>query len=327
MSLYKRGGVWWIDLVHRGQRIRRSTSTPEKGPAQQQHDELKARLWRQRVVSRHTWEDAAREWLLEAQRDEADLYRLRSLSYPDRPLSEVTSASLQAAIADKGPSTYNRYTTLLLAILNLARRRGWIDSVPRMTRRKAPAGRLRWLTAEEWCALCRALPLHLKAPAAFALATGLRQANVTFLTWGQVDLGRRVAWVDAAEAKGRKPIGIPLSAEAVEILRCQAGEHEKWVFPYRGKPLAKIRGAWTRAVARAKIDPVTFHGLRHTWASWHVQRGTPLAVLQQLGGWRSYSMVLRYAHLAPEHLQQYADNAQPVSLRHESPHSDVKKVA
>lgn len=99
MSLYKRGGVWWIDLVHRGQRIRRSTSTPEKEAARQQHDELKARLWRQRLVSRHTWEDACREWLLEAQRDEADKYRLRAIktSYQDRPLSEVTSASLHTA--------------------------------------------------------------------------------------------------------------------------------------------------------------------------------------------------------------------------------------
>lgn len=327
MSLYKRGGVWWIDLVHRGARIRRSTATSEKEAARQQHDELKARLWRQRVVSRHTWEDACREWLLEAERDEADKYRLRSLTYADRPLSEVTSASLQAAIVDKGPSTYNRYATLATAILNLARRRGWIDSVPKIPRRKQPAGRLRWLTAEEWCALCKALPVHLKGPAAFAIATGFRQANVTYLTWSQVDLVRRVAWVQADEAKGRKPIGIPLSDDAVAVLECQQGEDSKWVFPFRGKPLQKIRGAWTRAVARAGIEPVTFHGLRHTWASWHVMNGTPLETVRQLGGWRTIHMVLRYAHLAPEHLRSAAGNARPVSLGHSTPHSVGKKAA
>jgi hypothetical protein len=40
----------------------------------------------------------------------------------------------------------------------------------------------------------------------------------------------------------------------------------------------------------------------HTWASWHVQSGTSLQELMELGGWRSYEMVLRYAHLAPEKL-------------------------
>lgn len=329
MSLYKRGGVWWIDLVHRGQRIRRTTATPDKEAAQQQHDELKARLWRQRVVSRHTWADACREWLLDATRDKADQYRLRAVleDFKDRPLSEVTSASLQAVISGKSPSTYNRYANLLRAILGLAKRRGWMDAIPKIPPRKAPTGRLRWLTGEEWCRLCKELPLHLKGPAALALATGLRQANVTCLTWSQVDLRRRVAWVEAADAKGKAPIGVPLSDEAVALLECQIGEHERWVFPYRGKPLQKIKGAWKRAIKRAGIEPITFHGLRHTWASWHVMNGTPLPVLQKLGGWKSIQMVQRYAHLAPDFTAQYAGNAAPVSLRHASPHTAGKKVA
>ncbi|MCY4641491.1 MAG: tyrosine-type recombinase/integrase [Gammaproteobacteria bacterium] len=53
---------------------------------------------------------------------------------------------------------------------------------------------------------------------------------------------------------------------------------------------------------------VKLHDLRHTWASWHVQQGTPLQVLQELGGWSDYAMVLRYAHLSVEHLAEYADN-------------------
>lgn len=50
-----------------------------------------------------------------------------------------------------------------------------------------------------------------------------------------------------------------------------------------------------------------FHDLRHTWASWQVQAETPLSHLQELGGWASFSMVQRYAHLSPGHLRQYAD--------------------
>jgi integrase len=44
--------------------------------------------------------------------------------------------------------------------------------------------------------------------------------------------------------------------------------------------------------------------LRHTWASWHVMSGTSLQELIELGGWKSYEMVLRYAHLAPEHFRR-----------------------
>jgi integrase len=54
------------------------------------------------------------------------------------------------------------------------------------------------------------------------------------------------------------------------------------------------------------IEDFRFHDLRHTWASRHVQSGTSLPELMELGGWKSYEMVLRYAHLAPEKLSSAA---------------------
>ncbi len=41
---------------------------------------------------------------------------------------------------------------------------------------------------------------------------------------------------------------------------------------------------------------------------WHVQAGTPLNILQELGGWESIEMVRRYAHLSADHLAEYAGN-------------------
>jgi len=58
---------------------------------------------------------------------------------------------------------------------------------------------------------------------------------------------------------------------------------------------------------KASIHNFRWHDLRHTWASWHVQQGTPLAVLQELGGWESAEMVRRYAHLGKEHTAHYAN--------------------
>lgn len=65
--------------------------------------------------------------------------------------------------------------------------------------------------------------------------------------------------------------------------------------------------AWIKALKRAGITDFRWHDLRHTWASWHVQAGTPLHVLQELGGWESAEMVRRHAHLSSEHLAQYVD--------------------
>jgi len=70
--------------------------------------------------------------------------------------------------------------------------------------------------------------------------------------------------------------------------------------------MERIGSAWKRSLKRAGIEKFRFHDLRHTWASWHVMNGTTLQELMELGGWKSFEMVLRYAHLAPEHLSTAA---------------------
>ncbi|KAA0213872.1 MAG: site-specific integrase, partial [Proteobacteria bacterium] len=64
--------------------------------------------------------------------------------------------------------------------------------------------------------------------------------------------------------------------------------------------------AWTQALKRAGIEDFRWHDLRHTFATWHRQAGTPTYELQRLGGWKTGAMVERYAHVAPEALQDAA---------------------
>lgn len=170
---------------------------------------------------------------------------------------------------------------------------------------------MRWLTKDEWNTLKKHLPAHQRAMATFALATGLRQANVLNLEWSQIDLKRRVAWIHADQAKAGKAIAIPLSQDAVRVLIAQRGHHERWVFPYNGRAIQEIKTSWIKATTRAGLKGFTWHGLRHTWASWHIMAGTPLEVLQRLGGWADIRMVLRYGHLDAGYLAQYANNAKP----------------
>ena len=143
--------------------------------------------------------------------------------------------------------------------------------------------------------------------ARFSLETGLRQANVIGLQWSQVDLERECAWVHPDQAKARRAIAVPFSSSAVAIVRNQLGQCQTHVFSYKGKPVTVVNTkAWRAALKRAGIQDFRWHDLRHTWASWHAQAGTPLNVLQELGGWESVEMVRRYAHLSGEHLSEYA---------------------
>jgi integrase len=65
--------------------------------------------------------------------------------------------------------------------------------------------------------------------------------------------------------------------------------------------------AWRAALLQAGLKNFRWHDLRHTWASWHAQAGTPLNVLQEMGGWASADMVRRYAHLSVTHLRDHAE--------------------
>ena len=157
---------------------------------------------------------------------------------------------------------------------------------------------------EEFDALRRELPPHLADMAAFSVATGLRQGNVKGLEWKYVDLERRHAWIPGSKHKNGKAHAVPLNELACAVLRKQIGKHPVRVFTFRGEPIVQVNTkAWTAALKRAGIEDFRWHDLRHTFATWHRQAGTPTHELQKLGGWKTGSMVDRYAHVTPEALQ------------------------
>lgn len=68
------------------------------------------------------------------------------------------------------------------------------------------------------------------------------------------------------------------------------------------------RKEFNRALQAVQISDFRFHDLRHTWASWHIQNGTPLMMLKEMGGWETLEMVKKYAHLSAEHLNRFVDS-------------------
>jgi integrase len=106
---------------------------------------------------------------------------------------------------------------------------------------------------------------------------------------------------------------VPLNPAAIALIAKQSGKHPTHVFTFKGKPVTQVSTkAWYQALKRADIEDFRWHDLRHTWASWHAQQGTPMSILQELGGWESAEMVRRYAHFSPDHLSLYADRLRGV---------------
>lgn len=267
-----------------------------------------------------TWCDAVDRWLAE-KADKASLHSDKCIFRWLEPflsgydINDINRSVVDAITKKKRATgvkngTVNRTLALLRSVLIRACVDWeWVDAIPKVRLLKEPDRRVRYLTHAEASALLNELPEHLSHMVAFSLATGLRKGNVIGLCWSQVDLVRRVAWIHPDQSKTRKAIVVPLNDDAMRVLTLQRGRHAVRVFTYNSEPvIAATTAAWYKALKRCGIDDFRWHDLRHTWASWHVQRGTPLHVLQELGGWQSAQMVRRYAHFSAGHLAVHAAN-------------------
>lgn len=325
MPLYKRkdSPYWWIKIELNGRILSRSTGTVERKQAQEYHDRLKAELWQQDKLGakpKYKWEDAVIRWLQETkhkatQHDDICHLRwidqhLRSRTIDTITRDDIDNITQQRLSGGATNGTTNRTLAVIRAILRKAVNDWeWIDRHPSIKLLPEPKRRVRWLTHQEAEKLLAELPEHLKSMAIFTLETGLRQANVTGLTWQQVDLERQCAWIHPDQAKARKAIAVPLSPGAIDIIKQQVGKHKDYIFTYNGNKIIQVSTkAWYKALNRAGISDFKWHDLRHTWASWHIQNGTPQHILQELGGWESPEMVKRYAHLSSDHLAEFARN-------------------
>lgn len=322
MAIYKqeKSGVWYIDFTSaNGKRIRQSAGTKNKQQAQELHDQLKAQAWRVKNVGekpRYSWQQAVVRYLTENANQKSLESTKTALRYLDTKLNGFNLCDITKTVIDNirlhkkstgvKAGTVNRQMTVLRAILNAAQEWGWLESAPKVKMLADDSARVRFLTHDEAARLLAELPLRFRVMARFTLATGLRAGNVIGLEWSNVNLKKRVAWIDAKNSKSGKAIVVPLNDDAMAVLRGQIGIHETKVFDYNISQLST--NTFQAAVKRAGLSDFRWHDLRHTWASWHIQNGTPINVLKELGGWADLEMVLRYAHLNSEHLAGYANN-------------------
>jgi|SRR5471032_1206701 len=245
-------------------------------------------------------------------------------------LMSQTAPSRLAVVGTAGYAPRSSRSTSAAITPALARR--WMAHAPTLKVPQPKNKRIRWIEIDEAQRLISECPEPLKSVVKFALATGLRRSNILNLEWQQIDMQRRVAWINPEESKSGRAIGVALNDTACGVLRGQIGRHNRFVFVHttkctrpNGTETAEIRKmrvdsnkAWKSALIRAGIENFRFHDLRHTWASWLIQSGVPLSVLQEMGGWESIEMVRRYAHLAPSHLTEHAKQIDSIFNEHVS---------
>lgn len=221
-------------------------------------------------------------------------------------LSKEDLANARAGIK-KSPGTVNRYINFLRAVLNYCYEDlGWLDTKPTLKRVKESSKRVKFFTLEECARLHEALPEHLKPVFVFSLMTGVRMSNCLNLKWKDIQDG----WVSihTDETKNGRSLAVPLNKDAQELLN-NIKQIGPYVFTYAGRKLTRTSNTgWYKALKKCGLEGFRWHDIRHTWATHHVQNGTPLHTLQHLGGWSDFNIVNRYAHLSKDYLNEACEN-------------------
>jgi len=232
-------------------------------------------------------------------------------------LDEITADRIVALIGGmrlKGyaTGTSNRVLVILRYLYNLALK--W--KVPGLAHNPTTGIELspevqrnRFLSKEETQSLVAAIAADENRVAANAilllLLTGARRNEITQARWDQVIWNDRKLFVPLS--KSGKPRWISLSSTAVELLKAlPRSEADIYIFPSQvtGRPSASLWFPWRRIRARAGLDDMRLHDLRHSFASFLVNDGVSLYVVQTLLGHANAKTTQRYAHLVADTLSQ-----------------------
>lgn len=203
--------------------------------------------------------------------------------------------------AGASPKTLNNELGYLRAVYNELRGLGTIDypnPLELVKPLRVQERELSWLTNDQIAELLQAIRSgcdnpHVEIVVLICLATGARWSEAEKLKPSSV----RNRVITFSGTKSGKVRSVPISAD----LETKMVQHWRQY----GQPNSAIT-SFRRALARTTIDlpkGQAAHALRHTFASHFIQNGGNIVTLQRILGHSSLAMTMRYAHLAPDHLQ------------------------
>ena len=219
--------------------------------------------------------------------------------------------NVKSELVSKGLSnqTIAHYLKFLRHLFNLAIRDGKLERNPlaQIEFPKLTRGHLRYLSLEEEKKLCEVIGFPYIQWIRFAILTGLRQREQFTLKWIHVDLERSL--LALPNTKSGHVQYVRLSSEARSILQSfNSWQESQWVFPSQNpgthlNPLNFYHRIYIPAVKKSGLADVTWHTLRHTFASRLAMSGASEREIAEALRHSGTALVKRYAHLSPTHLE------------------------
>jgi len=314
MALYRRknGGVWYADYVANGERIQESTGTANRREAEKflalRVSEAQRGVYVKpvQVPLTELWERYSawaqahkRSW----KRDVQMFGHLQNF-LGTAMLTAITplrvEAYQQSRVREVSPATVNRETALLKHMFNMAERWDmYHGSNPVRLVRFLPENNLQFRTIgeDDEQRLLEASPPYLQELILFAINTGLRFGDLIDLTWEEVDIEEKR--LSLIMGKTRRRLEIPLNETAFSIvLEKRAVRHGPYVFynPGTGDRFYDLKAGFRAILKRAGLTGITWHTLRHTFASRLTRSGVDLVTVKELLGHSTINTTMRYAH-------------------------------
>jgi site-specific recombinase XerD len=151
---------------------------------------------------------------------------------------------------------------------------------------------------------------QIKAITEIAVNTGMRQMEILSLRWSQVNLVGGYVTLNNQNhiTKGKRIRTIPLNSNCVKVFgELLKNKETELVFHFSGEQIKQdyLVKNFKRYIKKVNINPqLNFHSLRHTFASWLVQRGVSIYQVSKLLGHADIKTTEIYAHLRAEDLRE-----------------------
>ena len=333
MGVFKRGNKYWIDFYDSNRsRVQESSLSSSKRDAENllalRRSEILRGVYKRPAkitfgeLGTRYMEYAKgnkRSWL----RDQQMLKHLTHFNGSERQIGEIIAADIEGYKLQRrkevSGSTVNRELALLKRMFNLAT--DWDLYLGSNPVRKVKFFQeintgFRVLSKEEEKKFLANATPYIQDIALFALNTGLRIGEILSLKWEGVDLENNLLTVFAEKTHKIRPV--PINSEARRVLEFWTlGRKNEFVFYNHetGKPFVDLKTGFALACRKAEIEGVTWHTLRHTFASRLLNRGVDIVTVQQLLGHSTVIVTMRYTHTnldskkaAVAKLESFGDN-------------------
>jgi len=325
-GVYLRGKVYWIKYSRNGRPFRESSHSEKESDAVRLLNLRRGDIARGvhvtprigRVKIDELLEDVASDYQMNGKRSAKDLkFRLKHLLpfFGGRKAADITTADIRRYIVsrqtddDDGTGalngTVNRELSLLRRAFTLAVQSRKLITKPHIPMLAENNVRTGFFEPEQFNAVIKHLPQHVKPVARFAYITGWRaNSEILPLQWRQVDFQAGTVRLDPGTTKNREGRVFPMTQELrallmdqrakTETLQRQQGALNPWVFMYAGRPFKSFRKAWNTARKAAGLPDRLAHDFRRTAVRNLVRAGIPERVAMQMTGHKTRSVFERY---------------------------------